>query len=460
MSMRIGRYDYLRREYMLNWEKIESELGGVGQAVEFRRGPFQVTRERKLARTWWGQLWIDQCEAQTNRKTINKGWRIGRDGAIWVVRLAPGNSSAMISENSYYASYANLIGVNLPTLSLEQWQTVDTIMMENSRYLAGLMAGNLLQELYEQLLENGIDLIPQPDFYSNDYNRYRRHITPHGLALAYLLGAFIDDNPLLLFRLLGRDPDLLVERWIGESPRYDESTIAESDPASFWISQRLPPSEDMLSLTPPPNINGLPSEYLGKIPEIREWVAEEAALDLVHIRPLVDDTERPVFPPIRRQPDVALNAKRQARHDELIALTDAYCEEMLDSEFVMLARRLTRALLAQSKPFVINGHAGTWAAAIVYALAEINQLFEDNISGYQLDPDVLCAAFKRSPNTTMTRARRIRKRLGIGTMDPDWIHSTHRANDPKAHMVRVRGFLISRLDHVTAQVAMKNKRSS
>jgi len=448
MSIQIGRFDYSRGEYVTDWKNIEATMGGPGPAVELRRGPFQATRDRKLAQTWWGQAWIERCEAKTDRKTINKGRRIGRNGSILAVRLAPGNLCGVVCENPYYAYYADLIGINTPILSHERWQIVNNIMTSNSRYIAGLLAGHLSQELYERLAEHDIDLIPDPSFYSHDTHRYYSYVMSHGLALAYVISAFLDNDPLMMFRLLGGNPDLLLARWIGdESPSNKPVADEEDNLASFWISQQLPPSHDALNLTQPPNINGLPPEHLGKIPEIREWVAEEAALELADMHPLIDDAERPVFPPTSRKLDVTLNGEQQKRYDELIALTDAYCEDLLDEEFTMLARRMTRALVAQSKSLVTSGHAGTWAAAIIYALSEVNQIFEDNIMGYHHDPDILCAAFKRSLNTTGTRARRIRKRLGIGTLDPDWTHSTHRATDPRTNLVRVRGFLISPLDN-------------
>jgi uncharacterized Zn finger protein len=445
MRVQIGRFDY-NRGYVVDWERIESALGGPGQAVELRRGPFQVTRERKLARTWWAQVWVEGCEAQTVRKTINKGRRIGRDGSTLVVRLAPGDVGGVVIENPYYMYQADIVGFTVPTLSTEHWQIVDDLIESNARYIAALLAGELPYELYERLGEAGMNLIPQPFFYSHGINRYGSQVTPHGLALAYITGTFLSNDPMLLFRLLGRDPDVLLSRWTGEVVSPDEESSPPSDLSSFWINQQLPSSEDLLSVTQPPNIELLPPEYLGQIPEILNWVADEAAFELEEMPSLFGDTVTSVFPPTNRVPDVALKPERQVRYNNLIGLTDPYCENELDAEFAMLARRLARALAAQPNAFVTNGQVGTWAAAIVYALAEVNQLFEDNDTGYRLDPNALCEAFKRSPTTTPNRARRIRKRLGIGTLDPDWTHSMHLVSNPRAQLVRVRGFLVSQSD--------------
>ena len=444
MPIHISRFDYNKGGYIIDEQRVETALGGQAPLAVFRRGPFQVTRERKLVPTWWGQAWIERCEAEADRKTINKGRRIGRDGATLLVRLAPGDVNGAVSERLYYMSHVDLVGLTVETLSPPGWAALDTLMMHHSRYVAGLLAGELSNELYERMLDRGFNLIPRPSFYWQDHYGRRPWVSPNALALAYVIAALISDEPMLLFRMLGQDPQTLLTRWTGETFPTDEKTSSAYDITTFWLGEALPPSDDLLQTMPPPKIEALPPEYLGQIPEIREWVAQEAAHELEVMPPLMEGEPVPVFSPTNRAPDVALNAVRQSRYEDLVALTDRYCQDALDEEFMLLTQTLARSLVAQPKPLVMNGQVETWAAAIVYALAEVNQLYEENATGYWLDPNVLCAAFNRSPNTTANRAHRIRKQLGIGSLDPNWTHSAHRENDPRTHLVRVRGFLVAR----------------
>jgi Domain of unknown function (DUF6398) len=66
----------------------------------------------------------------------------------------------------------------------------------------------------------------------------------------------------------------------------------------------------------------------------------------------------------------------------IIALTDQVCPELLDEEYAGLARSVV-AKLARKRPSPIqSGRASTWAGGVVYALGQVNFLFDPDTKPY------------------------------------------------------------------------------
>jgi hypothetical protein len=62
--------------------------------------------------------------------------------------------------------------------------------------------------------------------------------------------------------------------------------------------------------------------------------------------------------------------------DAIIARTDDICAQLLDEEYTVLARNVV-AKLARKRPSPLqSGRTPTWAGAIMYALGQVNYLFD------------------------------------------------------------------------------------
>lgn len=78
--------------------------------------------------------------------------------------------------------------------------------------------------------------------------------------------------------------------------------------------------------------------------------------------------------------------------EQAIALTDAVCAELLDEEYAGLARHVV-AKLARKRPSPLqSGRAATWAGGVVYALGQVNFLFDRSSEPY-VSHDDLADAF-------------------------------------------------------------------
>lgn len=129
------------------------------------------------------------------------------------------------------------------------------------------------------------------------------------------------------------------------------------------------------------------------------------------------------------------------KYDEIAALTDEVCAEHLNQEYAALARRLTAAL-ARKRPSPLNsGRAKSWACGIVYALGQVNYLFDSSQDPHISAAD-LCKLFGVASSTGGNKAKTIRDAMKMSYFNPDWMLSSKIDSNPMVWMISVNGFII------------------
>lgn len=133
--------------------------------------------------------------------------------------------------------------------------------------------------------------------------------------------------------------------------------------------------------------------------------------------------------------------KMQAIYDEITALTDGFCETQLDEECAQLCRKMT-ATLARKRPSPLErGRTNTWAASIVYAISQVNFLFDKSLPVHT-EPGEIAAAFGVSKTTAGAKAKQIRDWLKIGLLDSEWYRPSQIDNNVMAWMISVNGVIV------------------
>ncbi len=97
--------------------------------------------------------------------------------------------------------------------------------------------------------------------------------------------------------------------------------------------------------------------------------------------------------------------------------TDIFCVECLNIDYAKISRKMIKAVCELNPSPVAKGWARTWGAAIVYALGELNGLFDPDSTPH-MEPDRLCELAGVSANTTPNRARKLIKALDAAPGDP------------------------------------------
>ncbi len=129
------------------------------------------------------------------------------------------------------------------------------------------------------------------------------------------------------------------------------------------------------------------------------------------------------------------------KYEEIVALTDAVCKAHLNQEYADLSRRLAAHLCRKRPSPVVNGQAKSWAGGIVYALGQINFLF-DKSQTLHSSPDELSEYFDVGKNTLSTKAKQIRDIINSYQMDPEWSLPSMIDRNPLVWMLSVNGLIV------------------
>jgi Domain of unknown function (DUF6398) len=138
--------------------------------------------------------------------------------------------------------------------------------------------------------------------------------------------------------------------------------------------------------------------------------------------------------------------------EEIIAITDEVCAKLLDAEYAELARQVV-AKLARKRPSpLLGGRRGTWAAAVVYALGQVNFLFDASQVPH-VTPDQMAEVFGISKSTMSSKAKQVRDLVKMDHFSAEFLRPSAIADSAMVWLIQVDGMAIdARSAHIDIQV--------
>jgi Domain of unknown function (DUF6398) len=125
----------------------------------------------------------------------------------------------------------------------------------------------------------------------------------------------------------------------------------------------------------------------------------------------------------------------------IVALTDEVCADLLDEEYASLARKVV-ATLARKRPAPIqSGRAPTWAGAVVYALGQVNFLFDSFTRPYATADD-LSVAFGVAKSTLGAKAKQVRDLTKMDYGTPEFLREDIVDASPMVWFIQVDGLIV------------------
>jgi hypothetical protein len=122
----------------------------------------------------------------------------------------------------------------------------------------------------------------------------------------------------------------------------------------------------------------------------------------------------------------------------IIEITDGVCARLLDAEYANLARQAV-AKLARKRPSpLLSGRGATWAAAVVYALGQVNFLFDSSHEPHRT-ADELSAAFGVAKSTMSSKAKQVRDLLKMSYFGAEFLRAEVVAENPMVWLIEVDG---------------------
>ena len=132
------------------------------------------------------------------------------------------------------------------------------------------------------------------------------------------------------------------------------------------------------------------------------------------------------------------------RCDEIIELTDCFCDKHLNEDYQELCSDMVEELYGEGFP-LYKGRAVGWAAGVVHAIGWVNFLQDPQQSPHMTSVQV-AEGFGISQGTMMAKSKIIRDELDLIRLDPDWCVPAMLEKNPLAWMLQVNGFIMDARD--------------
>ncbi|MCW5235697.1 SWIM zinc finger family protein [Verminephrobacter eiseniae] len=200
---------------------------------------------RTIAKSFWGKAWCDNLEAYSDfSNRLPRGQTYVRNGSVIDLRVETGKVRALVSGSDIYT-----VEIGVQPLAATMWDAIIKKCAGKIDSLVELLQGRLSKAVMETVTRQGQGLFPLPRQISlrcscPDGASMCKHVA----AVLYGVGARLDEEPELLFRLRHVDPQELTRK-IGALPPPAEipGTLDDSDlSALFGI--------DIDAATPPPPV--------------------------------------------------------------------------------------------------------------------------------------------------------------------------------------------------------------
>ena len=173
---------------------------------------------RSIARTWWGKSWnlnLERYADYSNR--IGRGRSYVRHGAVLDLQINPGEINSLV-QGSRSKPYS--VVIKIKAINKKVWKSIKTACGGELDSLQELLAGKFPKALSEIFMAQGQGLFPSPkeigfDCSCPDWAYMCKHVA----ATLYGVGARLDENSSLFFRLRKAKMDDLITQAVEDKTR-------------------------------------------------------------------------------------------------------------------------------------------------------------------------------------------------------------------------------------------------
>jgi uncharacterized Zn finger protein len=164
---------------------------------------------RTIARSFWGKAWCDNLEAYSDfENRLPRGRTYVRNGSVIDLRIDTGKVNALVSGSEVYR-----VELSVHRLEATMWNAIVKECTGKVASLIEVLQGRLSNAVMEVVTRQGKGLFPLPrqlDFRCScpDAASMCKHVA----ATLYGVGARLDDEPELLFRLRQVEPQDLIQQ--------------------------------------------------------------------------------------------------------------------------------------------------------------------------------------------------------------------------------------------------------
>ncbi len=168
-----------------------------------------VIEGRAIARAFWGKAWCDNLERYSDyANRLPRGRTYVRNGSVVDLQVAPGEIKALVSGSEIYK-----VAVKVTPLPKARWSSICKDCAGAIDSLVELLQGRFSKGVMERVCQQRTGLFPSPveiklSCSCPDWASMCKHVA----AVLYGIGARLDEQPELLFKLREVDEKELIAR--------------------------------------------------------------------------------------------------------------------------------------------------------------------------------------------------------------------------------------------------------
>jgi uncharacterized Zn finger protein len=185
--------------------------GRTEKPRKVRRGIRLGAEPADLEASWAAQRWLRLVDAAASADAILNGLEYARLGQVRHVGFDPGHVGGLVQGRVYRAYSASL---QFTRFAPEQWDKAVEAMVDQARYAAKLLAGELPPNIEDVFGPLGLHLFPATpqEVTTSCTCSEPQPWCKHVCCLAYLLAERLSHDTMLVFSLRGLPGEELIER--------------------------------------------------------------------------------------------------------------------------------------------------------------------------------------------------------------------------------------------------------
>lgn len=113
----------------------------------------------------------------------------------------------------------------------------------------------------------------------------------------------------------------------------------------------------------------------------------------------------------------------------IIEQISQFCDEKLDEEYKELCIKMAEKMARKRAVPFLTGKLEIWSASIIYAIGQINLLFDKSFEPYAT-PDDICNYFGTTKSTTSQKAKLIRDMFKLRHYDNEFSTKKIKEDNP------------------------------
>ncbi len=166
-----------------------------------------IVEGRIIAKTFWGKAWCDNLERYSDYENrLPRGRTYARNGSVIDLQIAGGEVRALVSGSDIYK-----ITVKVTPVTKARWKSICEDCAGAIDSLVELLQGRFSKAVMERICQQSTGLFPSPKEINlscscPDWADMCKHVA----AVLYGIGARLDKQPELLFRLHQVDENELI----------------------------------------------------------------------------------------------------------------------------------------------------------------------------------------------------------------------------------------------------------